>query len=592
MRSWGFGTLQSRIYTIFTLMIFAAVFIMQLVSFQYTINTVRSSVLASNRALLGQLATQIDGYISSMEQLADTVVEDNLVQQCLIQSSGNAVCMETEKRLANYIQAREDISGIFLFSNNGRLISGDPAAEINPWMDIKEKHWYKSAREAMGRTTVSTSYVQNIVKGKYSWIVSISRAVISNDTRQFLGILLLDLKFNRINELCRSLVIGERSYDFILDKDGNFVFHPMQQLVYSNIRVEPVEEIIKLAQTPGSDPYFDGEHYFTVETSALTGWHIVNVTYRRDITTDWRYVQLSYAVIGLILFIVVGIFTNMISSGITKPVRKLQDIMKSVEYGEFHLAGDIKGTDEIRELAREYDIMVSRIRELVDENVREQELKRKSDLKALQAQINPHFLYNTLDSIIWMGEMGQNREVVQMTSALSKLFRISISKGREIITINEEIAHVQSYLTIQEMRYRDKFRYMLDIEPELHDMQILKITLQPLVENAIYHGIKEVDHQGFISITGRRQNEEIIMEVTDNGLGMTSGQLEELKTGIFADSAEKQKLSRQGMGVRNVHERIRLYFGDEYGLKITSSYGKGTTISVRIPFAVVQETSV
>ena len=181
----------------------------------------------------------------------------------------------------------------------------------------------------------------------------------------------------------------------------------------------------------------------------------------------------------------------------------------------------IKATDEIRELAREYDTMVGHVRNLMDANIREQELKRKSDLKALQAQINPHFLYNTLDSIIWMGEMGQNREVVLMTSALSKLFRISISKGREFISISDEIAHVKSYLTIQEMRYKDKFEYSIEIDPDLYNCTILKITLQPLVENAIYHGIKEVDHRGTIRITGEELDGNIKLEVIDNGKGMT-----------------------------------------------------------------------
>ena len=573
-------------------MIFTAIFIMQLVSFRYTINTVRNSVLENNRALLGQLTNQIDSYINGMEQLGENIIEDIDLQTFLREETENRqeTAAELEKRFSDYITARDDLSGIFVFSGNGDVLSGDTGAEINPWSDYREKDWYKNAIAASGRSVTSTSYVQNIIKEKYSWVVSISRAIVSEKTGQPIGILLLDLKFNRINELCKSLVVGSRSYDFILDQQGNYVFHPMQQLVYSNIRSEPVDQIIDLTEQIERSAYFDGNHYFTVETSALTGWHIVNVTYKRDITTDWRFVQLSYAAIGLVLFIIVGIFTNQISSGITRPVRKLQNIMKSVEYGEFHQAGEIEATDEIRELAREYDIMVSRISELVEENTREQELKRKSDLKALQAQINPHFLYNTLDSIIWMGEMGQNREVVQMTSALSKLFRISISKGRELISITEEIAHVQSYLTIQEMRYRDKFRYLIDIDPDIHDMQILKITLQPLVENSIYHGIKEVEHQGFISITGRKNGEDLVFEVCDNGRGMDKKKLNSLIEAVTAlpEDQDSLDLNRQGMGVRNVHERIRLYFGNDYGLSFESSLGEGTVITVRIP-ANIQE---
>jgi len=327
----------------------------------------------------------------------------------------------------------------------------------------------------------------------------------------------------------------------------------------------------------------DGDRYLFISTSELTGWHIVSVLYEDDMITDWQYVRVSYAVIGLVLFLVVGLATNKITKGITRPVKRLQEIMKSVDTGEFHLIGEIDATDEIKELARDYDIMVTRIRELMHENVQEQELKRKSDLKVLQAQINPHFLYNTLDSIIWMAEMKQHKEVVLMTSALSKLMRISISKGRELIPIRDEIAHVESYLTIEEMRYRNKYDYAIDVDPSLYDETILKITLQPLVENAIYHGIKEVDYKGHIRISGIREGDTIVFTVHDNGKGMTRQQLDALNHIQDIPIDDEPWTHQRGMGVRNVHARIRLYFGEAYGLHFESEPGKGTTVMVRIP---------
>jgi len=227
--------------------------------------------------------------------------------------------------------------------------------------------------------------------------------------------------------------------------------------------------------------------------------------------------------------------------------------------------------------------MVGRIGELMEANVREQELKRKSDLKALQAQINPHFLYNTLDSIIWMGEMGKSREVVKMTSALSRLFRISISKGRELIPLRDELEHVRSYLTIQEMRYKDKFRYLIDIPEDLMDCTVLKITLQPLVENAIYHGIRSVDYEGLIEIAGRLDGEDIVLTVDDNGEGMDVDALARLLDDEGPHHEDEPIEKRQGTGVRNVHERIRLYFGADYGLAYQSQDENGTRITIRFP---------
>ncbi|MDA3958369.1 sensor histidine kinase [Oceanispirochaeta sp.] len=586
----SFGTLESRIYTIFTVMIFSAIFVMQLVSFRYTIDTVKSTTIDSNRVVLHQLVSQMDSYIQGMEHISQAVTVDDQIQMFLTTSAEDSGKVEMEdtiqfirQKLQNYIQAREDISDILLIRMDRFILTSSEDVKINPWTAIQDKDWFIDAVEVGNKTIVSSSYVQNLIWGRYSWVVSLSKGILSKEDGILKGILLVDLKFNRIKDLCQSLVIGQKGYNFILDNEGNYVFHPTQQLVYSNIKSEPLEGIMAMIHSGEIQTYQRDERYYMVETSQLTGWHVVSVIYESDIITEWKSLQLIYTLIGLVLFLIVGLATNKISSGITKPVRKLQEIMQTVETGEFRVVGSIKATDEIRELAREYDIMVGRIRELMDANTREQELKRKSDLKALQAQINPHFLYNTLDSIIWMGEMKQNEKVVQMTSALSKLFRISISKGRDLISIRNELEHVKSYLTIQEMRYQDKFRYEMNMDPEILDMTTLKITLQPLVENAIYHGIKEVDHEGLISISGWLEDDVIVLEVRDNGIGMNEAQLALLVEGLERSDVSAVRLNRQGLGVRNVHERIQLYFGKEYGLVCESSPGVGTCISVRFP---------
>lgn len=575
------GTLESRIYTIFTLLVFGAIFVVQVVAFRFTIETVRGSTLDNGRALLGQLVAQIDSYLASVEEISNDVAGDQQVRRFLETGEGDPAAIRTA--LSAYVRARIDVSNILVAGLDGTAISGDPTAEFTPWAPVQESEPFLAAMEARGATVISSSYVQNLYRGRYSWVVSLSRAIPSAEGSYDVGVLQVDLKFNRIKEMCEAMATGAKGYNFILDSSGNYVFHPFQQLVYSNIRQEPLEELLPFVDENPGMTYSSADRHFMAAQSTLTGWRVVSVVHDSDIVTDWRFVRLSYALLGLILFLVVGVVTNRISSGITEPIRRLQDVMATVDTGEFRLVGSIKATDEIRELAREYDVMVGRIRELMEANVREQELKRKSDLKALQAQINPHFLYNTLDSIIWMGEMKQNEQVVQMTSALSKLFRISISKGREIIPISDEIAHVESYLTIQEMRYRDSFTYSIDVDPDIRDLSTLKITLQPLVENAIYHGIKEVDYRGTIEITGEREDGAVVLRVTDNGKGMDRSTLDSLLQALESPEERPEALGRQGMGVRNVHQRIRLYFGEEYGLSCESAPGRGTVMTVRMP---------
>ncbi len=568
------GTLESRFYLIFTLLFFATILTMQIISTRFTINSLRNSTLENNRLLVNELVNQIDTYIESMERISDAVVEDRDAQAFLESPLPESKSSKSlQDRFASYIRARDDISSIVLFRQDGKAISGD-GADSSEFSEYRNSPWYQNALKAEGKTVASTAYVQNLVPGNYSWVVSLSTQILKPRDKSPQGVLLVDLKFNRIKELCESLVIGEKGYDFIIDSMGNYIYHPSLQLVYSNLKHEPIDALLPLLENEHPLFRLDGRNYL-IAHSERTGWYVISVSFDSDLVTGWPYVQLMNALIGLVLFLIVGMVTNFISKGITRPLRKLQGVMKSVETGEFRTAGKIDATDEIKELAREYDIMVGRIEELIEENVLEQELKRKSDLKALQAQINPHFLYNTLDSIIWMGEMQKCDEVVKMTSALSRLFRISISKGHELINLRDELEHVRSYLTIQEMRYKNKFRYLIDIPEELMDCTVLKITLQPLVENAIYHGIRSVDYEGLIEIGGYRDNEDIILTVKDNGEGMDNTTL----TALVTEDPEQQ----QGTGVRNVHERIRLYFGNEYGLSYESTIGGGTLIKIHIP---------
>ncbi|WHH58073.1 sensor histidine kinase [Petroclostridium sp. X23] len=221
--------------------------------------------------------------------------------------------------------------------------------------------------------------------------------------------------------------------------------------------------------------------------------------------------------------------------------------------------------------------MTTKIKDLIIQNTKEQEQKRKSEIKALQAQINPHFLYNTLDSIIWMAESKKSEDVVVMASALAKLFRFSISKGEEIISLRSEIEHIKNYLTIQKIRYTDKLDFSIEVDDDILHCKTLKIILQPLAENSIYHGIKNKNGMRLIRITGKKTNNKILLQVIDNGVGMTPEKLENVlsKRNTVSDS--------KGVGVWNVHERLKLYFGDEFGLVFESQLDVGTKVDVWLP---------
>lgn len=252
--------------------------------------------------------------------------------------------------------------------------------------------------------------------------------------------------------------------------------------------------------------------------------------------------------------------------------------MSLVEKGDFEQASvEITAENEIGSLSKSFNAMTQKIHALMEQNIYEQKQKRKSEMKALQAQINPHFLYNTLDSIIWMSEAGENDQVVLMTSALAKLLRQSISNDREQITVAEEIDYVRSYLTIQKMRYKDKLEYTIDVEERILDVRIIKFVLQPLVENAIYHGLKYKETKGNLDIRGYRRGNRVCLVVADDGAGMEESELEHIL------EKKEKKTKSNGVGVYNVQKRLQLYYGPEYGISYISRKGEGTVATVTIP---------
>ena len=283
---------------------------------------------------------------------------------------------------------------------------------------------------------------------------------------------------------------------------------------------------------------------------------------------------------GTIIFSVMAAWN--LSSSIYTPIKKLHDVTKTITQNDLQVLVTSENIDEITELGMSFNIMIGKIRELLDSKIREQENLKKAELRTLQAQINPHFLYNTLDTIIWMAEAKKVAEVKEIVQALSNFFRISLSKGRDWITIGEEVERTKNYLIIQKMRYHDILDFKIDIEASVENYAILKLILQPLVENALYHGIKNKRSGGVIVVRGRQKNEsEILLEVEDNGIGFTPQKLALLQTELNDESDEIRMES--GFGIGNVNKRIRLYYGKPYGLSIKSEYETGTCATLVIP---------
>lgn len=355
-----------------------------------------------------------------------------------------------------------------------------------------------------------------------------------------------------------------------------------------------------LAETEMTDMELAGENYL-VGTTALESapWRIVYLQSEKSSFTLLSWLRLSFSAVALLIISLLLVSLSRIVNTVTEPLGRLCDQIRASESRHRLLDFSYPYQDEIGTLAESYNSMAEHIQQLLEEQDRyirqleeekaradeEQALKRRAELRALQAQINPHFLYNTLDSIRWKAEIAGATDISRMTTALATLFRIGLSRGQEIITVKQEVRHVESYLQIQKMRYSDRMTYSMDIQKDILELYTVKLLLQPLVENAIYHGIKESSHSGTVVITGCREGEELVLRVSDNGMGIPPERLKALQ----ADLAAGLSVSREGYGIFNVNERIRLHFGQRYGLTLESVWGEGTVATVRLPCITMSE---
>ncbi|MFC4597375.1 cache domain-containing protein [Cohnella hongkongensis] len=573
MNLFRFRTIQSNIAAALAFLIVILTVVMGFISYGLSASAVQRTAQDFTAELIKQVSSNIQSYVNNMENISLLALNHRGVSGYL---SGDSDDESVADFLKTIMLSRKDIASIGVFGYNGRFVSDGGSGNLNPYVSVPDQSWYREAKEGQGRVFISSSHVQPVFKEDYKWVVSLSREVRSVDNKRGLGVLLVDLNFNVINDILNGIELGKRGYVYIIDESGRVVYHPQQQLLYSNLKTEKIDEALALGNGSFITDEGGQSRIYTVQDSGF-GWKIVGVSYVSELVNNQGRMQTSFFMLGGISLIVALLISFLLSRNLTRPIHQMQRHMSEVEKGNFDIQVPLDSTREIGMLARAFNLMVVRIRELMAQVVKEQEFKRKSELNALQAQINPHFLYNTLDSIVWMAENQKSAEVVRMTSALARLFRASISKGSELVPIRNEIEHISNYLTIQKMRYRDKLDFRIEVDDAIKSSLTLKVLLQPLVENAIYHGIKNKYGTGTIRITGERLGETIVLRVSDNGVGMD----EATRKSLLSPLASREQ--GKGVGLSNVHERIRLYFGKSYGLSIESAPDEGTTVTVTLP---------
>lgn len=459
------------------------------------------------------------------------------------------------------------IDGIFIFDEYGRyykrLRGGKNASaylKYYTWDGSTCYQWMKDAEKMKGKETF---YGYDILdpEGNQN-VISVVKDIVNPATLQSQGQMVIHLNKSFLSSS-------------LLKNDGNFKTDTLMVIdentsdvvVYQTGDPQYAEDIKnRYFHSEGKD---DPQYLFTSRTDAVTGWKIVNGIARSDLSRDSSYIGMVSLIAAAALVVICTFISNFISKKINKPLGKLETVIMQVKEGNRHIVESFDNS-EIGKIGGLLKETVNNNLELKEQLLSLKVKEREAELQLLQAQINPHFLYNTLDSIYCMAMIGNEDRIADMVSALSDTFKISLNNGKQIIPIHEEIKYIEKYMTIQNIRYEQRFDLILEIDEEIGELLMIKFILQPFIENSMYHGLEPKIGKGYIELKGERIENDIYFTISDNGVGMKD--VEDMK---------------KGFGVTNVIDRIHLFYGAAYGIQVESEYGVGTKVKIRIP--VIEE---
>ncbi len=573
--------LRNRLTASFSTIIMICVISISIICTIYFTSTVKEQNFTHTAQMLEQVQYNVDAYVKGTEEIISILSRSPEVVEYMrlpLYQEDTRVEYETSLRklLLNYKKELKSIAGIII-SSNSKYVSNEFYRLVKD--SFNNEHWYKSAVENPDRLIIVPKPIKRNLRNWMNYsgneVVMLSKAVIDPLTGKPLGVIAADLKLDEIASFLSELKLGQKGTIFIMDENGEVVYTPINPLVYrvrSNWFGNNDISEKQFSANINGDPFA-----FLYSVSKYTGWKTIGMFSQEAPPGIVSALQGTIAIVAIIILIF-GILTGLVlTRSVTEPILHLQKLMKQAEDGDLKVYYENKNSYDIDKLGASFNTMISKIRELLEVVLKEQKSKREAELKALQAQINPHFLYNTLDTIHWMAKEYNALDIVDLVNALTKLFRIGLSKGKEYINLSEEIAHVESYLHIQKVRYEEKLSYTLKVDESLYKLKILKIIIQPLVENAIYHGIKEKQGNGNIYISVFKEGRSIIIEVADDGAGMESSMIDEINNSL--KSNENQK----GYGIYNVNERLMMHFGSEFFLILYANEYGGITSKIKHP---------
>ena len=543
-------------------MVGVALMVMVIVCVIYsTTATTMFSQLGMSNTLqaMDQVSKRLSDSIGQVEDVLREVADG-------MEDRGSADSRQFDSSLRLSAGAMENLSALLLLDEYGNPVLGLPSAESKKTCRLTSMDWFNQARTAdLGETVFSRPHVQNLYPGEYPWVVSVTRKVrYWQDDLPRIGILMADMRLEPLEDICRSVTLGDNGYLYILDDSGNIIYHPEQKLMSL--------ELISEENILSEDTQSEDQSMVLAQTIEGTNWKLT-----ASVTSD-DVAKYSTAFISRVTWVVIALMAGVLlvalwlSMRIVQPLTDIQVSMQRIERNldDNRMSLPEEGFAEYASLAHSYNVMLRRIRGLMQETVDRQE------------QINPHFLYNTLDSIVRVMETGRTPEAIEMVQALAKLFRLSINNGDYFLTVEQEMDYARNYLTIQQVRYKKRFKYELYMDESIKDLPCPKIILQPLIENSLKHGMSDMPGCTLI-VRARQEGYNIVLSVEDDGLGIPPEKLKKLQEMLRDDSNIMVKKSRYGIGLRNTNRRIKLLYGSDYGLTIESEVEERTCVTITFP---------
>ncbi|HBM81162.1 MAG TPA: hypothetical protein DD426_10070 [Clostridiaceae bacterium] len=547
---------------------------------------IEKEVTESILQTLKQSEINISDKLDNIEYISDEIFMDKRVQDFVGDENDNDINMQLdqEEKIKNTLISltnKTDDYRIRIFVSNKKIISNE---KVNFFSveDVKNRKWYGQVTDKKGGILWTGVYRENYMDSGEEYVVSCARVLkhtLNYDAND--GVLLVDIPERNIEAILSTLNIGDSREVFLADSEGRVISYWDKDKLGSVILDTDEIRYVDNSSYGIKNIKKDGRDFFLIhQTIDTNGWKLIAEVDSKDIiktNTFFNNISTFIYIIISIIMIASGIFL-MFAYAMDNMNKQVKKIINSIKKeGVEVVEGDIKGYQgDLTMLEKNVYNIIQKVKNLMQEIYQAKINEKEARLKALQAQINPHFLYNTLDAINWMALKINAADISSMVNSLARYFRLSLSKGRSIVTIKEELELIKVYLNIQQYRFKGAIKYKFDIEDGVEDYYIYKLLLQPIIENAIIHGIqKKKDRSGMINVEARKVGDDIVIEISDDGVGMAK---ETIARVLDSDSADKQN----SYGLYNVNERIKLHFGNDYGVKIYSKIGTGTKVELRI----------